>query len=202
MGQANVLIDNTGTACVADFGLMIMADLGTILLSETAVSSGGTLYRMSPELLYPSRFGSNGRPTHESDCYALGMVVYEVGWLYSSRRPLTHASQVLTGLQPFRHLHDYTAVAVALEGKRPEKPLDAESLGFSHTLWSLVELCWSEPSSARPTAQRLLDYLSAVSPEWVPSPVYPVNEADASHTADSDSSGSLRTSLANIVGEV
>ena len=38
---------------------------------------------MSPELLYPERFGipeSEGdRPTRQSDCYALGMVIYEVG---------------------------------------------------------------------------------------------------------------------------
>ena len=38
---------------------------------------------MSPELLYPERFGvpesENNRPTRQSDCYALGMVIYEVG---------------------------------------------------------------------------------------------------------------------------
>ena len=37
---------------------------------------------MSPELLDPERFGipqSEGdRPTMQSDCYALGMVIYEV----------------------------------------------------------------------------------------------------------------------------
>ena len=49
-----------------------------ILLSETVVSTGGTLYWMSPELLDPPRFGSDGRLTRESDCYALGMVIYEV----------------------------------------------------------------------------------------------------------------------------
>ena len=84
MNQANVLIDNVGTARVADFGLMTMADLSTILLSETDVSSGGTLCWMSPELLDPRHFGSDGRLTRESDCYALGMVIYEVGWLHSS----------------------------------------------------------------------------------------------------------------------
>jgi len=76
--QANILVDNSGTARVADFGLMIMTDLSAILLSETAVSPGGTLCWMSPELLDPPRFGSDGRPTRESDCYALGMVTYEV----------------------------------------------------------------------------------------------------------------------------
>lgn len=63
---------------------MTMAELSTILLSETAVSSGGTICWMSPELLDPPRFGSNGRPTRESDCYALGMVIYEVSRLNSS----------------------------------------------------------------------------------------------------------------------
>ena len=38
---------------------------------------------MSPELLDPERFripeSEGGRPTRQSDCYALGMVIYEVG---------------------------------------------------------------------------------------------------------------------------
>ena len=42
---------------------------------------------MSPELLDPERFGipesEDTRPTRQSDCYALGMVVYEVS-VYAS----------------------------------------------------------------------------------------------------------------------
>ena len=38
---------------------------------------------MSPELLDLERFGvpesEDNRPTMQSDCYALGMVIYEVG---------------------------------------------------------------------------------------------------------------------------
>jgi len=38
---------------------------------------------MSPELLDPEMFGmpesEGNRPTRQSDCYALGMVIYEVG---------------------------------------------------------------------------------------------------------------------------
>jgi len=66
---------------------MTMIDLSTMLLSETTVSPGGTIRWMSPELLDPTHFGSNGRPTRESDCYALGMVVYEVSWLRSYAGP-------------------------------------------------------------------------------------------------------------------
>ena len=58
---------------------MSTLDLSTVFLSDTVVSSGGTFCWMAPELLDPSRFGSNGRPTRESDCHALGMVIYEVG---------------------------------------------------------------------------------------------------------------------------
>ena len=48
-------------------------------------TGGGTRRWMSPELLDPDRFGmpesENNRPTRQSDCYALGMVIYEVGGL-------------------------------------------------------------------------------------------------------------------------
>jgi len=46
-------------------------------------TGGGTYRWMSPELLDPERFGiplvEGDRPTRQSDCYALGMVIYEVG---------------------------------------------------------------------------------------------------------------------------
>ena len=78
MKQANILVDSAGTARLTDFGLMAMVDLSTVAFSKTMVSPGGTLGWMSPELLDPQRFGSDGCSTPESDCYALGMVAYEV----------------------------------------------------------------------------------------------------------------------------
>lgn len=92
-------------------------------------------------------------------------------------------------------------MAVVLEGKRPERPLDAESLGFSYALWERVDLCWKESSSARPTAKQLLNCLSVASPNWAPPPVYPIDEIDAPGCADLDSSGSLGTSLGSSMGE-
>jgi len=89
--QANILINQSHRACLADFGLstiisvdhraaanasLISVASKTSLMSFTA---GGTTRWMSPELLDPERFGiSDDRPTKQSDCYALGMVVYEV----------------------------------------------------------------------------------------------------------------------------
>ena len=60
--------------------MTISVDLSTIPLSATVVSSAGTVCWMSPELL----FVQNSPPSRESDCYALGMVIYEVSWLDSS----------------------------------------------------------------------------------------------------------------------
>ena len=62
---------------------MAMVDLSAFL-SVTAGSSEGTYRWMSPELLDPDGFDSDGRPTRESDRYALGMVIYEVRCLYAS----------------------------------------------------------------------------------------------------------------------
>ena len=169
---------------------MTVVDLGTIFLSESDASSGGTFCWMSPELLDPLRFSSGGRSTRESDCYAFGMVIYEVSWLCSSQWSLIYPSQVLTGLRPFHHLWAYLPVPAILKGERPEKPLDAESLGFSHTLWELVQSCWSESSSARPTARQLLDCLTPASLSWVPPTVYPVTRVDTPGATDSDSCGS------------
>jgi serine/threonine protein kinase len=56
----------------------------SLISNDTLMSftSGGTRRWMSPELLDPELFGipkSEGdRPTRQSDCYALGMVIYEV----------------------------------------------------------------------------------------------------------------------------
>ena len=74
---------------------MTMAEISTTLLSGTSVPPGGTFCWMSPELLDPAHFGRNSRLTRESDCYALGMVVYEVGSLsLSSERDYIDSSLI------------------------------------------------------------------------------------------------------------
>ena len=65
----------------------VAASRSTSLSRDTLMSftPGGTVRWMSPEFLDPERFGilgSEGRPTRESDCYALGMVIYEVSALH------------------------------------------------------------------------------------------------------------------------
>jgi serine/threonine protein kinase len=77
--KLNILIDQDGHARLADFGLLTIVLDSTHHTSSTTPKSAGTTRWMSPELLDPDRFGrENGRPTKDSDCYALGMVILEV----------------------------------------------------------------------------------------------------------------------------
>ena len=87
--KANILINWRRRACIADFGLSTITGVRTTSLpllkgSLMSFTSGGTVRWMSPELLDPERFGVQGseadRPTRRSDCYAMGMVIYEVSF--------------------------------------------------------------------------------------------------------------------------
>ena len=80
--KANILINRDRRACIADFGLTTITGVVTHAPARAPFTPGGTYRWMSPELLDPERFGvpesEGNRPTRQSDCYALGMVIYEV----------------------------------------------------------------------------------------------------------------------------
>jgi len=69
-----------------------MTDLSAVILSNTTTLPCGTTRWMSPELLDVVRFDSDGRPSRESDCYAIGMTIYEVSVLRPRWSPLTYPS--------------------------------------------------------------------------------------------------------------
>ena len=89
--QANVLIGVDFHACLTDFGFSTFISVEHPAASKTSLISassdgslmsftaGGTARWMSPELLVPYQFGATDyRPTKQSNCYAFGMVIYEV----------------------------------------------------------------------------------------------------------------------------
>jgi serine/threonine protein kinase len=98
---------------------------------------------MSPELIHPQRFGlENSCPTKSSDCYALGMVIYET----------------ISGNLPFHKHADITVFVMVLAGERP--PRGAE---FTESLWKILELCWSPQPNNRPSIEDVLRCLETVS---------------------------------------
>ncbi|KAF9780863.1 kinase-like domain-containing protein [Thelephora terrestris] len=151
---ANILIDENGRARLADFGLLAIASDTTTIISSASFSEAGTHRWMSPELLDPERFRlEHSRPTKPSDCYALGMVVYEV----------------LSGNVPFYRCGRYAVAARILEGERPERPQGAAGLWFTDEIWSVLERCWKTTASDRPRTADVLLCLKKVSGSWPPS---------------------------------
>ena len=132
---------------------------------------GGTTRWMSPELLDPDRFGiSDSRQTKQSDCYAFGMVVYEVCSdviFPTSAEVLLVCHQVLCGKTPYWEITNEAGVMLAIpRGDRPQKPEAMENLGFTNQLWELVEQCWSVDIGARPDVRTVLSHLNHATWSW------------------------------------
>jgi hypothetical protein len=93
---------------------------------------------MSPELIDPEMFGLKGScPTQESDCYALGMVIYEV----------------LSGQTPFAPCKGAIVIQKVLGGERPERPQGSDGKLFTDDVWRIVQLCWKSHPSERTSAK-------------------------------------------------
>jgi serine/threonine protein kinase len=103
---------------------------------------------MSPELLALDQSGlKNGRPTKQSDCYALGMVIYEV----------------LSGRVPFSQFGPYIVIWKVMDGERPERPKGVEGAWFTNELWQMLTRCWATQPESRPSVAAVLECLERVS---------------------------------------
>ena len=140
------MINHNGHACIADFGLLtIVSDQETFLL--VTCTEGGTIPWMSPELLDPERFGfEEFRLTKESDCYALGMVIYEV----------------LSGRTPFNW--SLALAGKITNGERPTRPQGVQGEWFGDSLWEMLEGCWKAQPKDRPSVKTVLEGLQDVTP--------------------------------------
>ena len=138
--QSNILITNETPprACLSDFGFSAPAQTNSFPISTRGMNlGGGTPPYMAPELMYPSKFGLRGpQLSREADIYSFGMAMYEV----------------VTGIRPFgaEGMRYEELMFVVMEGGRPAKPDDAETVGFRNGLWDLVEQCWSQDRTQRP----------------------------------------------------
>ena len=102
---------------------------------------------MSPELLISDQADLEVcRPTKQSDCYALGMVVYEV----------------LSGHVPFAPFGRYAVMRRVVDGERPQRPGGMEGAWFTDDLWRLLNGCWATRPEDRPSVSAVLEILERV----------------------------------------
>jgi len=148
---SNILIDQDRHARLADFGLLTIVSDHTYFSTSSSAFAGGTVRWMSPELLHPEFFGFDyGHPTKESDCYALGMVIYEV----------------LTGQSPFVQWKDHIVTIKVTGGERPERPEGIKGTWFTDELWEMLNLCWETRAQDRPSIEDVRECLGRVSSTW------------------------------------
>jgi len=167
--KANILIDQTGHARLADFGLLTVISDPATLLPSSSYTQGGTFRWLSPELIEPHKFGFEKiRPTKYSDCYALGMVIYET----------------ITGHLPFHRDVDLTVIMKVIAGKHP--PREA---GFTDSLWKMLEHCWTPQPKDRPSIEVVLQCLEGVLDPSEPLSPWADEETDMDSDPASDSSG-------------
>ena len=136
--KSNILINSTGQACLP------LSSARTVISGQSTVVSsctqGGSIPWMSPELRVPG-----SRPTKGSDCYALGVVVYEV---LSGQVPLAPGPNVPPPV-----------VGMVLRGERPERPQGGEWRLFTDAIWGVLEYCWKSDPNGQTSAQAVLPSL-------------------------------------------
>ncbi|KIJ68035.1 hypothetical protein HYDPIDRAFT_83129, partial [Hydnomerulius pinastri MD-312] len=138
----NVLINDDGRACLADFGLSLVVQefLDTSYLQSPVC---GSMRYAAPELLISlekSIPGSLIYPQEPADIYSFGCLVMEV----------------MTGKEPF---DGYKAFAVYSKICKGERPLLPQSCGISSECRAIIEQCWAVPEE-RPSAEKVVGLIA------------------------------------------
>ena len=114
---------------------------------------------MSPELFEPER--EDHRRTKHSDCYALGMVVYEV----------------LSGRMPFYQYVNLVIPGKVAKGDRPKRPRGTEGVWLTDDVWEVLGRCWMPQPENRTTIEDVLQCLEKASRSRMPSLLLAVQSA-------------------------
>ena len=152
--QPNILMDHSGTARIADFGLaMVTRNLDS--MRSASCQRGYTPRWAAPEIL------GEGTYSKEADIFSFAMVMIEVRHGRSIVcRSLTHGRsvsiQVFTGMVPFSKRTSLMAILAITQGVRPQRPTHPT---FTENLWTLMQRCWDHNPYLRPEVSEVLEVL-------------------------------------------
>ncbi|KAG6808817.1 hypothetical protein H0H92_002787 [Tricholoma furcatifolium] len=149
-----VLVDGSGRAAIADFGLANVTDPYILKWTSqsTVASKGGTTRWLSPEILAVELSedmadeSASVHNTKASDVFA---------W-----------SSIFTGQLPFfETLQPVSVMHLIMQGETPTRPQDDSPAwrryGLNHRIWNLMKDCWSFDPSQRPDMTAVILRLDA-----------------------------------------
>ncbi|KNZ79294.1 Serine/threonine-protein kinase HT1 [Termitomyces sp. J132] len=170
---SNVLVDDTGRALLADFGISSVSDTNILAwTSQTkGVSKGGSVRWQAPELFL---VGDNDneeleapKNTTASDVYALGCVALEVliSFYVAHHIQFTQFPKIFTGNVPFAYLpNDFNVMLQVQSGVHPKRPPISDpswtKWGLTEEIWLFMERCWNQNPSHRPPTATILQFLT------------------------------------------
>lgn len=145
----NILVDNEGRARLADFGISSVSDskIPAWTSHSSAASTGGSVRWQAPELFDVENDQAVSNSV-ASDVYAWSCVCYEI----------------FSGDVPFATIQRDTAVMLQVKfGARPARPSDSSpswsKWGLTESIWSLMQDCWQEDPTMRPTVYQIIGQL-------------------------------------------
>jgi len=147
---SNVLMDSGEHPRICDYGLAFIIEPSEF----TSIKTAGACRWTAPEIMNPPEDiayadDSLALFTTESDVYAFAMTVIEI----------------FTGKIPFsQKKNDSSVIFSVLEGGRPELP---PFLKEKESLNRLVQECWDQSPSRRPTSRAVTEWLRAGTPEEI-----------------------------------
>ncbi|KAF9649285.1 kinase-like protein [Thelephora ganbajun] len=130
---ANILVDDSGHARIADFSEAILAK------DEDSVGDDSGVPDHSPRWTAPEVL-NKGAYNKAADIFSFAMTMIEV----------------FTGAVPFRNYVSATVIATIIQGKRPPRPTCPT---FTDNLWTLMQRCWDHDPLLRPEASEVLEIL-------------------------------------------
>ncbi|KAG6855404.1 hypothetical protein H0H87_003442, partial [Tephrocybe sp. NHM501043] len=159
---ANIVVDRSGRAYVADFGLSNVQNSQIVhwTTQSSVASRGGTPRYQAPGLHKVEDDdikGSSGRSTihntKHTDVYAWGSLCYEI----------------LTDNVPFYEItNEYTVVLQIMNRQTPTRPPKESPAwlihGLTQELWLILERCWAYEPAGRPDMADMISYLDGIKP--------------------------------------
>jgi len=162
LGQPNILVDNSGRARIADFGL------ATVTQNLDSMQSASRQHGHSVRWAAPEILSEKGAHSKEADVFAFSMVMIEVGCSIGCRiSAYCHfvLIQAFTGAIPFSSCTPPMAMLAIMQGKRPPRPTHP---ALTEELWEVMQHCWATEPNLRPPVSDALKILFSplVSHSW------------------------------------